>query len=96
MSEDIEVLLRIGGKFFEGKLQPQKTGSQFPAPDAKRPMLPEVYAEMVAVTDEGSYWKIKPKEFLRKEDFAEIARIVRQYKGEYVSAGRSSYFKIPK
>lgn len=96
MSEEIEVLLRINGRIFEGKLQPQKTGSQVPAPDAKRPMLPEPYAEMVAVTDEGSYWKIRPREFLRKEDFAEIARIVRQYKGDYVSAGKSSYFKIPK
>jgi hypothetical protein len=92
--EEVDVLLRIHGKFYEGKLKPQRIGSQ--VPEAKVPMFPEPYCEMLTVTDEGSHWYIKPKAFLQTADFAEIARIVKQYGGNYVSAGRSSHFNIPK
>ena len=39
---------------------------------------------------------LKPKSFLGSEDFAKIAHIVRTNKGEYISAGKESHFKIPK
>lgn len=95
MSQDeIEVLLKIGNRFYEGRLHPQKAGSQ--VPDARPPMFPESYQEMLTVTDEGSYWHIKPKTFLQTADFAEIARIVKQYSGHYVSAGKASHFRVPK
>ena len=98
MSEEIDVLLKIGNRFYEGKLKPQpQTVGQTPRiPDAKAPIFPEPYSEMLTINDEGTTWTVRPREFLRKDDFAEIARIVRQYKGEYVSAGKSSYFRIPK
>jgi len=37
---------------------------------------------------------IKPKQFLGSDNFAKIASIVRELKGEYVSAGKESYFRI--
>jgi len=60
------------------------------------PVFPELYGEMLLITDQGSYWQVKPRQFLSSSDFAEIANIVRVYNGEYVSAGKSSHFKIPK
>jgi hypothetical protein len=51
---------------------------------------------MLTVSDQGPYWQIKPKTFLQSDDFAEICRIVKQYKGGYVSAGKSSHFRVPK
>lgn len=60
----------------------------FKSTSAKAPIFPEPYSEMLTINDEGTTWTVRPREFLRKEDFSEIARIVRQYKGEYVSAGK--------
>jgi len=95
MSEEIEVLLKIGSKFYEGKLRPQKAGST--VTEAKgAPIFPDPYSEMLSITDSGDSWTIKPKLFLNREDFAEIARIAKQYGGEYVSAGKSSHFRVPK
>lgn len=39
---------------------------------------------------------IKPKEFLGSANFAKIAAVVRELKGEYISAGKKSHFRIPK
>jgi len=96
LSEDtVDVLLKIGNKFYEGKLHPQKVGS--PVPEVRNsPAFPEPYAQMLTITDQGNCWQIKPKQFLQTADFAEIARIVKQYGGKYVSAGKSSHFKILK
>ena len=95
MSQDeIEVSLKIGNRFYEGRLHPQKASSQ--APDARPPMFPELYSKMLTVTDGGTYWHIKPKKFLQTADFAEIARLVKQLGGEYISAGKASHFDIPK
>jgi len=92
--EEIEVLLKIGNRFYGGRLRPQKAGGQ--VPDVRPPMFPEPYSEMLTIRDEGSLWHIQPKAFLQTEDFAEIARIVKQLGGSYVSAGKSSHFQIPK
>jgi hypothetical protein len=37
---------------------------------------------------------IRPKEFLGSANFAKISSVVRELKGEYVSAGKDSHFKI--
>jgi hypothetical protein len=95
LSEDtVEVLVKIGNRSYEGKLH-QKT-AQPQVPDSKRPMFPEPYGEMLLITDAGNYWTLKPRQFLQTSDFAEIARLVKQFGGEYVSAGKSSHFRIPK
>jgi hypothetical protein len=38
---------------------------------------------------------IHPKNFLGSEIFAEISTIVRRLRGEYISAGRDSHWRIP-
>lgn len=97
MSEEIEILLKIGNRFYEGKLRPQQVGQHASLPSgSKTPVFPEPYAEMLTITDQGDSWHIKPKQFLQTADFAEIARIVKQFGGEYVSAGKFSHFRIPK
>lgn len=67
-----------------------------PVSDVKAPVFPELYAEMLTVSDEGSAWTVRPKEFLKPNDFREIASIVKQYGGTYVSAGKFSHFRVPK
>ena len=62
----------------------------------KKPTFPDDLAKLVETTDAGSYWKVKPKGFLGSQNFAAIADIVKQYGGEYISAGKDSHFRIPK
>jgi hypothetical protein len=97
LSEELDILIKIGGKFYEGKLHPQQLGQhpQISEPK-KRPAFPEPYSEMLDIVDQGNYWQIRPKQFLKTEDFTEIARLVKQFGGSYVSAGKSSHFRIPK
>lgn len=96
--DEVEILLKIRNKFYEGTLRPQQIGKHatMPSTEAKAPVFPEIYAELVTVSDKGSFWEIRPKRFLGTENFAEIAKIVKQYGGSYVSAGRASHFNIPK
>lgn len=47
-------------------------------------------------SDEGDHYKIKPKQFLGSEKFAEIGAVVRELGGEYVSAGKESHFRVKK
>jgi len=47
------------------------------------------------VTDD--YIIVKPRHYLGPENFARIASIIReQLKGEYVSHGKESHFKVPR
>jgi len=39
---------------------------------------------------------IKPKKYLGAEAFANIARIIRELGGTYISAGKASHFEVPK
>jgi hypothetical protein len=96
MSEEIDVLLKIGSKFYEGKLHPQRSDQHPPNSIAKAPIFPEPYAEMLTVSDEGDAWTVRPREFLKPNDFKEIASIIKQYGGSYVSAGKFSHFRVPK
>jgi hypothetical protein len=97
MSEEIEVLVKIGNRFYEGKLHPQQVSQHASLPSASRaPVFPELYGELLTITDQGDSWYIKPKQFLQTADFAEIARIVKQFGGEYISAGKSSHFRVRK
>jgi len=59
-------------------------------------LFPEDYRKLLDFKVEGEYVVASPKRYLSSENFAEIARIVRQLGGEYISAGKSSHFKIPR
>lgn len=60
------------------------------------PTFPEPLDGLVVITDEGEYWKVKFKQFVQTDDFAMVAKIVKEYGGEYYSLGKNSHFKIPK
>ena len=53
-------------------------------------------AGMLLFEESASFVIVKPRRFLGSDNFAQIASIVRELGGEYVSAGRNSHFKIAK
>jgi hypothetical protein len=71
-------------------LKSMETGAVDPAA-----LFPDEYAELLDFKVEGGYVIAKPKKFLGSQNFAEIARIVRELGGEYISEGKNSRFKIP-
>jgi len=56
--------------------------------------FPESLEKMLGFEDKGDYVQIKPKQFLGTENFAKVAEIIRAKRGEYISAGRDSHFRI--
>jgi hypothetical protein len=70
--------------------QPAQSKSTF------EPTFPDPLDRLVVITDEGDHWKVKFKQFVQTDDFAMVAKIVKEYGGEYYSLGKNSHFKIPK
>jgi hypothetical protein len=64
--------------------------------DKSMPTFPDQYSELLQISDAGQSWHVKPRRFLSIEDFSEVLRIVKALSGRYVSAGRDSYFQVPK
>jgi len=58
-------------------------------------LFPEALRDLLSFEQQGNYVIIKPQQFLGTENFSEIIRIVQGNKGEYVSAGKESHFRIP-
>lgn len=58
-------------------------------------LFPNVLCELLLFEEKAGYVIIKPRMFLGTENFAEVSRIVREAKGEYISAGKDSHFRIP-
>lgn len=59
--------------------------------------FPSELAGLLNFLYKDDYVIIRPKDYLGAENFGKIAAIVRdQLDGEYVSAGKDSYFRIPK
>jgi len=59
-------------------------------------LFPEELKVLLNFETEENHWIIKPKQFLGSENFSRIAVIIRGAKGDYISAGKNSHFKIPK
>jgi len=58
--------------------------------------FPQDLANLLVFEESKDAVIIKPKEFLGSANFAKIASVVRELKGEYVSAGKESHFRIPR
>ena len=58
--------------------------------------FPQELANLLIFSETTDAVIIKPKEFLGSATFAKIGAVVRELKGEYISAGRDSHFKIKK
>jgi len=63
--------------------------------DAKA-LFPKDLEDLLTFEENQTHIIMKTRRFLETEDFAKVAAIVRANKGEYVSAGKDSHFKIPK
>ena len=59
-------------------------------------LFPEDLENLLTFTDEETYIKVKPRQFLGSDSFAKVAAVVRGVGGEYKSAGKESHFRIPK
>ena len=58
--------------------------------------FPKDLAELLTFEIKENCTIIRPRQFLGSNNFAKIAAIVRELKGEYCSKGKESHFKIPK
>lgn len=58
-------------------------------------LFPDDLRKMLTFEQKESYVSIRPLRYLGSDNFSKIAAIVRNAKGEYISAGKDSYFRIP-
>jgi hypothetical protein len=58
-------------------------------------LFPEALRDQLLFEEQAGYIVIKPRQFLSSENFAEIIRVVKEAKGEYITAGKDSHFRIP-
>jgi len=57
--------------------------------------FPREIGELLVIEAGKDVVIVRPKRYLGGETFARVAEIVRHHGGEYCSAGRESYFRIP-
>lgn len=58
--------------------------------------FPTDLADMLEFEETEKFIIIKPRRYLGSENFAEIASIIRDAGGEYISSGKESHFRISK
>jgi hypothetical protein len=59
-------------------------------------MFPEDLENMLSFEEKDDYIMIKPRQFLGSDNFSKVASVVRGAGGDYVSAGKTSHFRVPK
>jgi hypothetical protein len=57
-------------------------------------LFPEELRNLLVFIEQAGYIVIKPRQYLGTDAFAEVARIIREAKGDYISAGKDSHFRI--
>ena len=58
--------------------------------------IPAKIREKLVFEEDDEEIRVKPQEFLGRDDFRTVASTIRELGGEYISAGRSSYFRVPR
>jgi hypothetical protein len=53
------------------------------------------WVERIEFSRQGNFIIVKTKQYLNTDDFEELRAVIRDFGGEYVSAGKESHFKIP-
>ena len=84
------------GRKRKGKSQgePRQEGSS--SIQGVRAKFPQDLEELLNFSVEDNNIIIKPRRFLGSENFSKVAAIVRDARGEYISAGKESHFRIPR
>lgn len=71
---------------------------QTPQPNSKidniKMMFPENLENLLAFSMKDDYILIKPRQFLGSDNFAKIGAIIRGMRGDYISAGKDSHFRV--
>ena len=75
--------------------KPEQPKGTITIQDAKN-LFPSELEQLLIFEEKPDTIIVRPKRFLGSEDFAKIAAIVRANRGEYISAGKNSHFRIPK
>ena len=96
MSVKISVQAEIKGVFYEGEAVLHEANVT-----ANKLTFPGEYLRLLDIVDKGDHWQVKPKHFIRdKQDFNEIDRLCKQYKGTYVTYNKATkeggLWRIPK
>jgi len=84
------------GKPVEAKPKPQEPTGKPEAPMEIEQCFPKELVELLNFEDQGNWIRVSPKQFLGSDNFARVLAIVHDLKGEYISAGKGSHFRIPK
>jgi len=71
------------------------SGPSLSKADEIRSKFPPVIAELLNFTESDGKIIVKAKQYLGSDNFANIASIVREAGGEYVSEGKNSRFEVP-
>lgn len=81
----------------ESKSAEQSSQSTAPASkvDEIQGKFPPLLADLLTFTEKDGMVIIKAKQFLGSDNFAKIARIIRDIGGDYISAGKDSRFEVP-
>jgi hypothetical protein len=72
--------------------QPQKKRSII---DVKQAFSSELEG-MLTFEEKEKIIIVRPRRFLGSDNFAKVASVIRNLGGEYVSAGKTSHFEVPK
>lgn len=73
----------------------QQSGQPSDRLERAQKMFPDELAKKLDFKPgEGDYINIFPKTYLGKTTFGQIAQIVRDVGGEYISAGKESHFRV--
>ncbi len=95
LAEVSRSLKTVSGSAVAPAVSVVSSGKKRDIKDVKQEFSSEL-AGMLLFEESGNFVIVKPRRFLGSDNFAKIASIVRNFGGEYVSAGRNSHFKIAK
>lgn len=99
LSQIVMDLTLIAGNL---KLEPSKASVPKPVQhpidrlEQVRNSFPEDLEEMLTFEESEGFIIVKTRGYLGSESFAHIASVVRELGGEWISAGKSSHFRVPK
>jgi len=58
--------------------------------------IPAEQRELLDIEEDEDFIIVRPRQFLRAENFRIIASVIQEFGGKYIPAGRGSYFRIKK